>query len=97
MSDVKRGSGTVSVEVPDAAVKVLHYSAAAKGETLSDFLRTHGVPLNTRCGGRGLCESCTVELMSGAVGRDGATVCGSAGAGGGVGVKACVEIGRAHV
>ena len=34
-------------------------------EPLSDWLETHGLPLNTRCGGRGLCRGCEVRLAPG--------------------------------
>jgi uncharacterized 2Fe-2S/4Fe-4S cluster protein (DUF4445 family) len=32
---------------------------------LSEVLRKENLPLNTRCGGRGLCEGCLLELTSG--------------------------------
>ena len=32
---------------------------------LSDVLRRAGFPLNTRCGGRGVCDGCLVELVEG--------------------------------
>ena len=31
-------------------------------QTLADWLEHHGHPLNTRCGGRGLCQGCLVHL-----------------------------------
>ena len=34
---------------------------------LADLLAAHGLPLNTRCGGRGLCRGCEVELRGGAL------------------------------
>jgi uncharacterized 2Fe-2S/4Fe-4S cluster protein (DUF4445 family) len=34
---------------------------------LSDVLRRADLPLNTRCGQRGLCDGCCVELLSGAL------------------------------
>lgn len=34
---------------------------------LSELLRQTKLPLNTRCGGRGLCDGCMVELVSGEV------------------------------
>ena len=37
--------------------------------TLADFLARHNLPLNTRCGGRALCNGCQVQL-----GRDAANV-----------------------
>jgi len=44
--------------------KTLHVPADAPG-TLTDLLRHAGLPLNTRCGQRGVCEGCVVELVSG--------------------------------
>ena len=32
---------------------------------LSQWMRTRGHPLNTRCGGRGLCDACQVDLVAG--------------------------------
>lgn len=34
------------------------------GLLLSDWLEHHGHPLNTRCGGRGLCRGCLVKLIT---------------------------------
>lgn len=34
---------------------------------LSELLRRHHLPLNTRCGQRGLCDGCLVELVAGTV------------------------------
>ena len=34
------------------------------GLLLSDWLEHHGQPLNTRCGGRGLCRGCLVQLST---------------------------------
>lgn len=46
--------------------RTLHSAPQAHG-SLADVLRHHGMPLNTRCGQRGLCEGCLVELLEGAV------------------------------
>ncbi|HCD31414.1 MAG TPA: hypothetical protein DER01_03340 [Phycisphaerales bacterium] len=35
--------------------------------SLSELLRHHGMPLNTRCGERGICDGCMVELHEGAL------------------------------
>lgn len=43
-------------------VEVVLEPAAEAGGTLAAFLETHGFPLNSRCGGRGLCHGCEVEL-----------------------------------
>ena len=40
-----------------------HELVPTKGDgTLAEFLTRHGFPLNTRCGGRGLCNGCEVLL-----------------------------------
>jgi len=44
--------------------ELLVVPAQAK-EPLSELLRRAGVPLNTRCGGRGLCDACQVVLSAG--------------------------------
>jgi len=37
-----------------------------RGEgSLADHLRANGLPLNTRCGQRGVCKGCTVEVVEG--------------------------------
>ena len=47
---------------------------------ISDVLRHAGMPLNTRCGGRGLCDGCKIELQQGSLihRRDGSRVNASA-------------------
>lgn len=67
MSGESGPPGRLVVETPDAGSKTLLYSPAGGPANLSEYLRVHGVPLNTRCGGRGLCESCMVELVRGEV------------------------------
>lgn len=39
--------------------------SSQKSRLISDLLRQAGLPLNTRCGQRGLCDGCMVELLSG--------------------------------
>ena len=41
------------------------YHAAKKPVPLTETLRREGFPLNTRCGQRGLCQACQVELLAG--------------------------------
>ncbi len=38
--------------------------------TVADALRRAGLPLNTRCGERGLCQGCEVELIAGRLSSD---------------------------
>lgn len=44
-----------------------YIEAGLLGEPLSEVLRREGMPLNTRCGRRKLCQGCVVELVDGAV------------------------------
>lgn len=39
--------------------------ALTPGQPVSDVLRHAGLPLNTRCGNRGLCDGCKIELLDG--------------------------------
>ena len=43
--------------------------SGASGWKLSQWMRTRGHPLNTRCGGRGLCDACQIDLVSGTLQR----------------------------
>jgi ferredoxin len=53
----------------------------ARGRRLTEWLRRADLPLNTRCGQRGLCDGCLVELVSGTLIRadSGQTLDASAG------------------
>lgn len=44
----------------------LHCHSHGEG-SLADILRRHGLPLNTRCGQRSLCEGCAIDLLAGSV------------------------------
>ncbi len=54
------------IDLPDgpATVPLDHRHV---GRRLSDLLREQALPLNTRCGNRGLCDGCVVELTQGCV------------------------------
>lgn len=54
--------------------EIRSFSSAHESHPLADFLAAHGLPLNTRCGQRGLCRGCEIELSSGSAGVDGARV-----------------------
>jgi uncharacterized 2Fe-2S/4Fe-4S cluster protein (DUF4445 family) len=58
-------------------------TVAAGDLTLADALAEHGLPLNTRCGQRGLCRGCEVELREGSLLLDGSLIAAPAT------VKAC--------
>ncbi len=69
----------IGLQTPDGR----HELAVAGAEAslpLSEVLRLRGFPLNTRCGGRGLCGGCEIELRAGSLGRaaDGARVAAGA-------------------
>lgn len=52
----------------------LTLTADSADQSLTDVLALHGVPLNTRCGQRGWCKGCQVELLEGDLaGPDGET------------------------
>jgi uncharacterized 2Fe-2S/4Fe-4S cluster protein (DUF4445 family) len=40
---------------------------AARGDLLSDVLRTAGIPMSLYCGGRGICGKCLVRIVRGGV------------------------------
>ena len=58
-------------------------AVAGDGRSLADTLAAHGLPLNTRCGQRGLCRGCEVELREGLLLVDGGAIAAPAT------VKAC--------
>jgi len=43
----------------------LEFAVQDDGRSLAEELAAHGLPLNTRCGRRGLCRGCEVELSAG--------------------------------
>ena len=45
--------------------QTLTVTTAERAARLSDVLRRKHFPLNTRCGQRGLCDGCVVELLAG--------------------------------
>jgi len=49
-------------------------SDAPGNRSLTDILAAHAMPLNTRCGQRGLCRGCEVELREGSLLVDGGTI-----------------------
>jgi uncharacterized 2Fe-2S/4Fe-4S cluster protein (DUF4445 family) len=64
------GSGDIELEVEAAERRrTILVPPDLQADTIADLLRRYGLPLNTRCGGRGLCESCCVELCGGSLTR----------------------------
>lgn len=61
-------SKTVRLEVESAkGAQTVHVSADECGKRLTEVLRRNHLPMNTRCGQRGLCDGCVVELIEGSV------------------------------
>ena len=56
----------IHVNLPDGP-RELVIDANKADSLLSELLRDAGIPLNTRCGGRGICKGCHVDLKFGAV------------------------------
>ena len=56
----------IDIDCPDGRHLVLHVPAARAGWRLTELLRAANLPLNTRCGQRGLCRGCLVEVLDGA-------------------------------
>ena len=66
---------TLHLETPDGC-KEISLTALECGLPLTTLLAHRGYPLNTRCGGRGLCGGCEISLREGTLRRtaDGAAV-----------------------
>jgi uncharacterized 2Fe-2S/4Fe-4S cluster protein (DUF4445 family) len=50
-----------------AGTQEIRIAGADLRKPISDVLRRQGIPLNTRCGQRGLCDGCLVELVAGSL------------------------------
>lgn len=69
----------LSVQWPDASAPVAFDDNGPPTKTLADRFARAGRPLNTRCGQRGQCRGCTVELVRGQFRQtDGETLSGPA-------------------
>ena len=55
---------TLTIQLPHTE-RHLEIPADRTGRLLSDVLRGAGLELNTRCGQRGLCAGCQIELLAG--------------------------------
>lgn len=58
-------SAKVEVARPGGQKKAISLERAVGEPTLLELLEQNGFPLNTRCGGRGICNGCQVELHAG--------------------------------
>lgn len=64
----------LSVHLPDG-VQELVLGAEQTRKRLSEILRSHNLPLNTRCGEKDMCAGCLVELVDGVLEHvDGSTL-----------------------
>jgi uncharacterized 2Fe-2S/4Fe-4S cluster protein (DUF4445 family) len=61
---MSESGSTIRVQTPDGTSE-FRASAEEATQPLSGLLARHGVPLNTRCGGRGMCAGCEVHLLDG--------------------------------
>ncbi len=52
----------LEIRIPGGQTKSVDLQSALAGESLAKALEDAGVPLNMRCGGRGLCRGCKVEV-----------------------------------
>jgi uncharacterized 2Fe-2S/4Fe-4S cluster protein (DUF4445 family) len=68
---VKRGEKIV-VELEDGQRRT--FAVPSGTHSLADVLAVQGLPLNTRCGQRGLCRGCEVTLREGMLTTDGRSV-----------------------
>jgi len=55
------------IETEEGEAHTFDGEPEGSSKTLADALAGHGFPLNTRCGERGLCRGCEVQLRAGAV------------------------------
>jgi uncharacterized 2Fe-2S/4Fe-4S cluster protein (DUF4445 family) len=58
-------STSITIETPDGRTLELRPTETDVPRPLAELLRRGTVPLNTRCGRRGLCDGCLVELVEG--------------------------------
>ena len=59
----------VKLEVESSRGSQVIIVSRDKGRRLADILRHEHLSLNTRCGQRGLCDGCIVELVAGSLVR----------------------------
>lgn len=65
-------SGHIQVSLDSGEARTAAYQPG--GKSMAEVLDAAGLPLNTRCGQRGLCQGCEVELLDGNVEVDGKRV-----------------------
>jgi uncharacterized 2Fe-2S/4Fe-4S cluster protein (DUF4445 family) len=60
-------SRAVQIQVELDTGETRKISVVPESRSLADILAAHGLPLNTRCGQRGLCRGCEVMLLEGSL------------------------------
>lgn len=60
---------TIEIRLPYGRTKRIPREAAGGEMSLAHYLDEHGIPLNMRCEGRGLCRGCQVVLTDGQGGK----------------------------
>ncbi len=62
----------LKLQTPKGQTDVLLDGSTRSNHTLADFLANQGLQLNTRCGQRGLCKGCEVDIVAGTLIESGA-------------------------
>ncbi len=65
-------AASIQVELESGECREITFTSDHR--SLADVLAAHALPLNTRCGQRGLCRGCEVELRDGSLRTEGGTV-----------------------
>jgi len=68
----------IVIRETDGSERVIAVQAPDRDRSLVEILAAGGTPLNTRCGRRGLCRGCEVDLLEGEVAIAGESVDGGA-------------------
>jgi uncharacterized 2Fe-2S/4Fe-4S cluster protein (DUF4445 family) len=58
---------SLKFQIPGGQVKTVRLDQVASEDSLANSLEKGGLPLNMRCGGRGLCRGCEIEISSSGV------------------------------
>jgi len=64
----------IRITLDDGTRREIDPGGGADARSLAELLAAHGLPLNTRCGLRGLCRGCEIRLEEGSVTVGGETV-----------------------
>lgn len=67
-----KAAAHIQVELESGELREI--SVTCDNRPLADVLAAHGLPLNTRCGQRGLCQGCEVQLREGSLTTPGGVI-----------------------